>query len=117
MFISLVCDGSDRSTSGKCLPKSSACVIDNNELFPLTLILIVLPEIKKLCILLRLLSFLLLDHSILYYGHQLLFMKSLSLPGNSRSFITSFFRSFLTLQTCWQSKTRHFARFFRYFSY
>ena len=47
-------DGGDRSTSGKCLPKSSACVIDNGELFSLTLILIVLPETKKLRILLRL---------------------------------------------------------------
>ena len=40
-------DGGDRSTSGKCLPKSSTCVIDNGELFSLTLILIVSPEIKK----------------------------------------------------------------------
>ena len=34
---------------------------------------------------------------------MLLFMKSLLFPGNSRSSIVSFFRSFLTLQTCWQS--------------
>ena len=40
-------DGGDRSTSGKCLPKSSTCVIDNGELFSLILILIVSPEIKK----------------------------------------------------------------------
>ena len=30
-------------------------------------------------------------------------MKSLLFPGNSRSSRISFFRSFLTLQTCWQS--------------
>ena len=30
-------------------------------------------------------------------------MKSLLFPGNSRSSRVSFFRSFLTLQTCWQS--------------
>ena len=30
-------------------------------------------------------------------------MKSLLFPGNSRSSIASFFRSFLTLQTCWYS--------------
>ena len=30
-------------------------------------------------------------------------MKSLLFPCNSRSSIVSFFRSFLTLQTCWQS--------------
>ena len=29
-------------------------------------------------------------------------MKRLLFPGNSRSSIVSFFRSFLTLQTCWQ---------------
>ena len=40
-------DGGDRLTSGKCLLKSSTCVIDNDELFSLTLILIVSPEIKK----------------------------------------------------------------------
>ena len=39
----------------------------------------------------------------LEYGHKLLFMKSLLLPGSSRSSIVSFCRSFLTLQTCWQS--------------
>ena len=38
----------DRSTSGKCLPKLSTGVIDNGELFSLTLILTVSPEIKKL---------------------------------------------------------------------
>ena len=96
-------DGGDRSTSGKCLPKSSTCVINNGELFSLTLILIVLPEIKKLCILLRLWSFLILDHNTLQYEPKLLFMKNLLFPGNSRSSIVSFFRSFLTLQTCWQS--------------
>ena len=30
-------------------------------------------------------------------------MKSLLFPGNSRSSRVSFFRSFLTFQTCWQS--------------
>ena len=38
----------DRSTSGKYLPKSSTCVIDNGELFSLTLILIVPPEKKTM---------------------------------------------------------------------
>ena len=56
---------------------------------------------QKLCILLRMISFLLLDHSILKYGHQLLFIESLLF--NSKSSIVSFFRSFLTLQTCWKS--------------
>ena len=37
----------DRSTSGKYFLKSSTCVKDNEELFSLTLILIVSPEIKK----------------------------------------------------------------------
>ena len=50
-------DGGERSTSGKCLPKSSTCAIDDGKLFSLTLILIVPPEIKKLCILLRFLAF------------------------------------------------------------
>ena len=35
--------------------------------------------------------------------HKLLFMKTLLFPCNSRSSIISFFKSFLTLQTCWQS--------------
>ena len=30
-------------------------------------------------------------------------MKNVLFPGNSRSSIVSFFRSFLSLQTCWQS--------------
>ena len=37
--------GGDRSISGKYFPKSSTCVIDNGELFSLTLILIVSPKI------------------------------------------------------------------------
>ena len=76
-------DRGDISTSGKCLPKSSICVIDKGELFSLTLMLILSQEIKKICILLRLCSLLLLDQSILYYGHNLLFMKSLLFPCNS----------------------------------
>ena len=40
-------DGGDRSASGKCLKNSSTCAVDKGELFLLTLILIVSPEIKK----------------------------------------------------------------------
>ena len=96
-------DRGDISTSGKCLPKSSICVIDKGELFSLTLMLILSQEIKKIYILLRLCSLLLLDQSILYYGHNLLFMKSLLFPCKSRSSIVRFFRSLLMLQTCWRS--------------
>ena len=39
-------DGGDKSTSGKCLSKSSACLSGNGKLFSLTFILIVWPEIK-----------------------------------------------------------------------
>ena len=42
-----MCDGGDKSLSGKCLPKLSTCVIDNGELFSVTLILIMSPEIKN----------------------------------------------------------------------
>ena len=44
LFIKHVCDGGDKSTFEKCLPKSSPCVIGNSELFSLTLILTVSPE-------------------------------------------------------------------------
>ena len=40
-------NGGDRTASGKYLTKSSTCAIDNGELFSLTVILIVSPEIKK----------------------------------------------------------------------
>ena len=51
-------DGGDRSRSEKCLLKSSKCVIDRGELFSLTLILIVSPEIKELCIFTETIKFL-----------------------------------------------------------
>ena len=57
--------GGDRSMSGKYFPKLSTWVMDKGRLFSLTLILIVSPEIKKLLILPKLWSFLLLDHNTL----------------------------------------------------
>ena len=53
------CSGGNRSTSGKYLPKSSTCVKNSEELFSVTLILIVSQEIKKLWILPKLCKFLL----------------------------------------------------------
>ena len=41
-------DGGDRSASGKCLSKSSTCVIDNGEVFSVTLVLIVSPGEKNI---------------------------------------------------------------------
>ena len=88
--------GSDRSMSREYFSKSSTWVMDNGRLFSLTLILIMSPEIKKLLILPRLCSFLLLDHCALKYEHKLWFIKSLFWPVRSTSSIFILRRYFFT---------------------
>ena len=87
--------------SEKYFLKSS--VMDKGRLFSLTLILIVSPKIKKLLILPKLCSFLLLDHNTLYIIWTQVLIKSLFWLDRSTSSVFVLHRSFFTVKTCWQS--------------